>query len=175
MSPHRTAAPAALALATLLAAIFSATAAQAGPGTYTLHDVDAKLPTCARITDKEEGAILIQNTCGQALTLTPVDGTCAGCDPEMTFAPGEIGWYGLAPTLPGAETDATGPRAVRWQQDNGRSGELTANVALIASAIDTAGGCAIHPGVPASGAGLGLFAAAMMMLRRRRAPARARA
>lgn len=166
MSQHHIATITALALAALIGL---PTLAAAAPGTYTLHDVKASFPACVRITDKEEGAILLANTCAQALTLAPVDGACLGCDAAITLAPTEIGWYGLAPTLPGAEADATGPRQVRWQQDGGRSGELTATVAFIARVSDAGGGCAIHPGVPAGGAGFAIFVGALLGLRRRRA------
>ncbi|MEZ4432715.1 MAG: hypothetical protein R3F65_09900 [bacterium] len=165
MSPLRTALAAALTLAALLAPPDTAAAAS---GTYTLHDVKAGFPACVRITDKEEGAILLANTCAQAITLVPIDGACLGCDPATTLAPSEIGWYGLAPTLPGDEADATGPREVRWQQEGGRSGTLTATVAFIAPLAEAGGGCAIHPGVPAGGAGLALFTGALLGLRRRR-------
>ncbi len=145
------------------------TMAIAGPGAYTLDDLDADLPRCVEITEQEEAALLFANHCDQTFTVTPIAEACAGCDPAIVLAPGEVGWYGLAP---GAEADfaATGTRTATWHQDSGRSGTISAKVGLAAAELAT-GGCAIHPAAPAGGAfiGFGFLFGSLLRLRRRRA------
>lgn len=159
--------------ALLVLALAGLPAIAAASGTYTLSEIDAKrLPRCVQIVEQEEAALLFANNCGEPFTVTPIAETCAGCDPEITLAPGEIGWYGLAPALPGDEARAEGARHVTWHQPGGRSGTLSAQVAFDPGALAT-GGCAVAP-APAGGfAGLLMLLGGALGLRRRR-PVRAR-
>lgn len=156
------------ALAALFATLLPALAA-AAPGAYTLNDLDADLPACVEIAEQEEAALLFANHCEQTFTITPIAEACAGCDPAITLAPGEIGWYGLVQATAEAEHSAAGTRAATWHQDSGRSGTLSAKVGLAPVELAT-GGCQIHPAAPAGGAffGLAFMLGGLLRLRRRR-------
>lgn len=154
----------------LLALLFALPAtALAAPGAFILEDLDADLPKCVEITEQEEAALLFANQCDQTFTLTPIAEACPGCDPAITLAPGEMGWYGLAPGSAEAVTGATGTRAATWHQESGRSGTISAKVGLAAAELAT-GGCAIHPAAPAGGAfvGFAFLFGGLLRLRRRR-------
>lgn len=154
---------------TLLALLFALPAiALAGPGAYSLDDLDADLPKCVEIAEQEEAALLFANHCGQTFTVTPIAEACAGCDPAITLAPGEVGWYSLTPSAV-VELADTGTRSATWHQDSGRSGTISAKVGLVAAEMAT-GGCAIHPAAPAGGAfvGFAFLFGSLVRLRRRR-------
>lgn len=140
----------------------------AAPGSYSLDDLDARLPDCVEIAEQEEAALLFSNQCDQTFTITPIAEACLGCDAAIVIAPGEVGWYSLA--QPDAEgVSATGTRTATWHQDSGRSGTISAKVGLLAAEMAT-GGCAIHPAAPAGGAffGMSFLLGSLVRLRRRR-------
>lgn len=141
--------------------------AAAAPAAFTLNDLEADLPACVEIAEQEEAALLFSNHCDQTFTVTPIAEACVGCDPAITLAPGEMGWYGLAQN--GDGHSAAGTRAATWVQSSGRSGTLSAKVGVAAAELAT-GGCQIHPAAPAGGAffGLAFMMGGLLRLRRRR-------
>lgn len=145
------------------------TVALAAPGAYSLDDLDTDLPKCVEIAEQEEAALLFANHCDQTFTVTPIAEACLGCDPAIVIEPGEIGWYGLAPTPNGDGTAAMGTRAATWHQDSGRSGTISARVGMAPVEL-AGGGCAIHPAAPAGGAfvGFAFIFGSLVRLRRRR-------
>lgn len=155
-------------LTTALAALcFVPAAASAAPGTYGLENLEVDLPACVQIVEREEGALLFSNGCKRSFSVTPVESDCPGCDPEITLAPGEMGWYGLASPLPGDEARVAGPRVATWFEDGGRSGALTARLVFMPAEI-ASGGCAVHPAASGGAAGFAMLFGLTFAIRRRR-------
>lgn len=147
--------------------VFAPSSALAAPGTYALSNLEIKPPSCVKIIEREEGALLFANNCRSSFTVRPVPDACAGCDPEIVLEAGEIGWYGLASSLPGDEDTVDGPRQATWQQ-GARRGQVSAQVTFVPRVL-AAGGCQISPGLPLGGGAFAALAlAGVIGIRRRR-------